>query len=188
MEHRQTVRMRMHSPDSTFTAIEHGEQALGTQSSAIHKYFFQARCACHLSTRFPRALCLSSLTFILPASLFFQNGGVLGWLLGSLVTTLTMTSLAYHSTHLPWVRACDVSTILATALTGLASADASLLLHGINYKLITAHVALAFIIIISYNPRFHFRNSDGDGVISLQWHFIMHFLTTTCLTLIAFGL
>ena len=99
-----------------------------------------------------------------------------------------MTSLVYHFTHNPWARACDVSTILATALTGLGAADVNLVLHGMNFYLIAAHAVLAFIVMISYNPKFHFINVDGDGVIKLPWHIIMHLLTMTTLTLIAFGL
>ena len=109
-------------------------------------------------------------------------------LIGALAAALTVTSLVYHATHKPWARACDILTILVTAVAGLGAAHVSIMRDGANFHLVAAHVAFVCIVVISYNPAFHFVNANGDGIISLPWHIVMHLLTATTLTLIAIGL
>ena len=157
----------------------------------VVKYFLEARCACDLSVRYKNSLCLSALTFLIPASVLLHTDGVAGKVLGGLTLNLTATSLWYHSTHAPRARACDVSTILATAAIGLGTADASLVASGIDAAgvyFLAAHGILAFVIVVSYHSAFHFVNVKGDGVIRLPWHVAMHLLTAATLLLIALGI
>ena len=156
----------------------------------VEKYFFEARCACDpiVSTPFPQSLCLTALTFIFPAALLLSKESFVCRVLGALAVTLTTTSLWYHATHHPWARACDVSTILVTAVLGLGAANVSLVQDGANAYLVAAHGTLVIIMMISYSSAFHFVNAKGDGIIVLPWHMVMHLLTTATITFIAIGL
>ena len=146
------------------------------------------RCDPINKSNFSHVLCLSSFTFIIPTILLFYKGGLICYLLGSLVLTLMFTSLVYHATHIPLARACDVFIILVTTLTAFIITNISLIMNKMNVYFVISNIALISICIISYNSKFHFINANNDGIIKIQYHIIMHILAAFAMTLIPLGL
>jgi hypothetical protein len=147
-------------------------------------FFCNVRCACNESSRYKRLLVLTSLPFSVPMWLLLRQGT---YLLGYLAAMLTATSVIYHSSHSPLVRAADVLLVWTTGAVGAVYGVVGLLestscLEGFPFAL--ALCGLAFITLINASKRFY--TPDGR-LIALHWHACVHLLTAASLAGVAIG-
>jgi len=148
---------------------------------AIVSFFFTVTCACNESKRFRHILVLSSLPFSVPAYLLLRQGTIF---LGSLAAALTLTSIVYHATHRPWVRAFDVLLVWLVGMVGVAQGVTAIM----TSPLPTYHFKLALLAVGLLNLINTQRDLFWVGdVIQLQWHACLHLLTTLALFGIARG-
>jgi hypothetical protein len=146
----------------------------------VYDFFFTVTCACNHSKRFKRCLSLSGTTFALPAVLFSYQGSRL---MAALTASLTATTIAYHATHNPRIRALDIVALWATILVGTAQALHSVAMNGPN-----AYLGLGLLCIVPINAiNVSSFAHDEPGLISLPWHLMLHMLCTVSLSLLAIG-
>ena len=105
--------------------------------------------------------------------------------MGTLAAVLTATTIVYHTTHDPRVRAADVLTLWLTAAVGTVQAIVGILTRGVNAYLVLALVVIGLIGAVYILPFTH--NCKDRELILLPWHVALHFMCTAALTLLAFG-
>ena len=147
------------------------------------EFFCKPQCACNHSKKFKNCLCLSACTFTLPAALLFQHGNTL---IGGCAAALFLTSVAYHSTHDPRLRAVDVLMVWLTGGLGILQCIADILTSGPNVWLLLSLLGIVAVATIDALPYFY-TTYDGQEVIALPWHVTVHLLCTASLLCLASG-
>ena len=101
---------------------------------------------------------------------------------------LLITSVLYHSTHRPWLRALDISVLWVLALSGSWVCFAGLVTGGANAYLVAVAVEILTINLIN-SPRMGKRThySHDPLMIRLEFHALLHMLTCTALSFLALG-
>jgi hypothetical protein len=140
-------------------------------------FFFNVRCACKISTRFPRLLSLSGSLFAIPSVvLLCYPSDTVALVLGLCCALLTTTSVLYHWFHHPWLRAADIVTLWSTVPVCLTAVISWWGTGLSNALLIAALFAPLSSQVINVMPIFHFKDDRGESIIKLQWHVATHFL------------
>ena len=150
----------------------------------VKGFFCTVLCACNTSKQCKHLLVLSATTFAFPAYLLLRQGS---FFLGVSTTALLITSLIYHSIHKGWIRAADVLLVHVVAISGttqavIAFANASLWSERLPFLLAVFGVFGT----ICINTCSFFYTPDGR-LIALQWHVVLHLLTTASLVGVAVG-
>lgn len=145
--------------------------------------FFKCRCACEQSPRFSHCLCLSALTFLVPSALLLHQRNAS---LGGSALLLFFTSVSYHWTHSPTLRALDVGMVWLTGSLGLLQCAAEFLYYGANTWFMLSLLGIVFVVMIDCVPACYAR-MNGLDVIALQWHVALHLLCAASLLFFAAG-
>ena len=148
----------------------------------LSSFFLDVNCGCRESRRFGHCLCLTGATFAIPAALLLRQRS---FLVGTLAAALTATTITYHATHRPRVRATDVLTLWLTAVVGIVQAIVGIVTRGVNAYLVLALVTLALCQAVNLAPFTH--DQKERKLILLPWHVALHGLCTASLTLLALG-
>ena len=143
-------------------------------------FLFKVRCACNQPSRCPNLLAITGIAFALPTALLWLRSNRT---LSALTAALTATTLVYHATHNPWMRAADVLVLWTTGAVGLVQCVVCMVVDGPNAMLAIAILLLAIINAINHLP----VCLDESGRIELRWHVAVHVLTTAALSLVALG-
>ena len=150
----------------------------------VYDFFCTVRCACNESKRFKHLLVLSSLPFALPAYLLLRQGS---YFLGTCTSALLITSIAYHSIHHGGIRAADVLLVYLIAIGGTAQAAVAIARTPAWSDRLPFILAMCGVFCIGYiNSSSLFYTPDGR-LIALQWHVVIHLLTTASLVGFAVG-
>ena len=149
----------------------------------LHRFFFNVRCPCYLSKKYTNCLCLSSFLFLIPAYLLLYNNHIT---LGILVTLLFFTSIIYHFTHNPMVRACDVSCLWIVGFSSLIYCFFNIKIKDINRYIILSLICIIILNYIHYAP--HTHASQTLGGLFLEWHIGIHIIAVLALVFLVFGL
>ena len=146
-------------------------------------FFFKVCCACRSHPRLKRILCLSSLGFFVAAHRLF-SGGI--FFQGGSAAALGLSSVVYHATHSPGVRAADVLLLWFTGSLGVLQSLAAISVHGPNAGLVTGLSGVGLLCAIFAVPYFYV---DGDvkGEIRLHWHATVHLVAAASLFCMAIG-
>lgn len=173
-----------------------------TRWEATAAFLFTVSCACSAPSRFHRLLVLTSLPFALPAYLLLQQGTLF---LGGCTAALLLTSMVYHASHHPTIRAADVLLVMIVSVTGCvqaATAIATMVGRYAGGGDVSGAVGdaefyswriLPFTVGLTCAFGIHMINTlpccyvAGRNMIKLQWHACLHFLTTAALISLAIG-
>jgi len=147
------------------------------------EFFFTVACACLISPRYKRLLCLSSLFLAFGAQAVLAGGN---YPLGVMSAVLSFSSIVYHATHEPSVRAVDILMLYSVGALGLTEALINSIKHGPNFGWIATPICVFALVVILVWPIFH-EHRQGIDVIQLQWHFMLHFFGGAGLYFIAMG-
>ncbi len=151
--------------------------------SRLADFFFTVTCACLISRRYKHLLCLSSLFIAFGAQAVLTGGN---YILGVMSAFLSMSSIIYHVTHEPYVRAVDVFMLYAVGTLGLTEALINSINHGPNFGWIAGPLCVFVLVIILIWSIFH-EKRQGINVIKLPWHFMLHFFGGAGLYFLAMG-
>jgi hypothetical protein len=141
-------------------------------------------CACHLSRTHGHFLCYTTVGFIQPAAAFVLWRGQL--LLGSTALALGMTSLAYHGSHAPRLRAVDVALAQLTGTIGVVQCLLHIHAHGWSVAKVCALLLVATVLLLNHGPAF--RQASRPDVLSLPGHVAMHAATGAALVSMTFAM
>ena len=143
------------------------------------EFFFKVTCACRNHPRYRHTLCLTSLPFFVAAWRLI-HGGI--FFAGACTAALGSTSVLYHATHAPGVRAADVLVLWLTGAVGAVEALAGIWAYGANVGLVIGLLGVLFLGVIFAAPYF-----STNGTIRLQWHMAVHLIAAFSLLCLAAG-
>jgi len=161
-------------------------------STRVYEFFCTVTCACNESPRSvlvgggKHLLVVTSLPFCMPAYLLLRQGT---YFIGACAAALFVTSVVYHTIHKGWIRAPDVLLVWLIGGVGTVRAVMEIATAPTAPSTLPLSIALGLVLclnLINALPCCHEPHRNGE-VIKLQWHAVVHCITTACLTLFAVG-
>ena len=153
-------------------------------SSAAAEFLFTVTCACRVSQKYRHLLCLSSLAMAIAGQILFTDGS---YFIGGLAATLSITSVLYHATHSPKVRAADVFLLWLVGLTGTVEALINIAWKGPHAGWLLGLGCIGSLCMIFISPVCHIDRDMELAMIRLPWHAGVHLISGGGLCLLAVG-
>ncbi|MDC0525984.1 hypothetical protein OAO87_03200 [bacterium] len=160
----------------TYTYIQH---------APITPFLFTVTCACRISRRWKRSLCATSLLILASSHVLLCEGS--SPYAGSLAAALSLTSVAYHATHSPKVRAADVLLLWLVGVTGFTQCVAYTVLRGPELGWSLCLLCLLGLVGIVSSDRCYVGERCANKIIKLPWHVLVHVLTGLGILALALG-
>jgi hypothetical protein len=160
---------------------------VGTDSAsstrALLNFFFTVTCACRDHDRCKRVLCVTSLPFFISGRELVRGQS---YFVGGCSVALAITSVWYHFSHLPAVRAADVLVLWVTGITGFVLGMHGIWQHGVMLGFVAGLLGIAMLCSI-FTCSYFYEDGDrhGKAVIKLPWHMFIHLIGAASLLCLA---
>ena len=156
-----------------------------------HGFVRGRRIPIHRHVRVPRLPKVQAFIVPLAAPPWQSRGQILftdgSYFIGGLAATLSITSVLYHATHSPKVRAADVVLLWLVGLTGTVEALINIAPHGPHAGWLLGLGCIGSLCMIFISPMCHIDRDMELAMIRLPWHAGVHLISGGGLCLLAVG-
>lgn len=138
----------------------------------MQDFDFVCRCDCENHPKYPNILAVTGFFLIVPALLFWCHGM---FFFAFLSAVSALTSVVYHTYHLPIIKIADVFVVYSLACTGTFSSIRILLERRSKFALFALFLT---VLIVCINNCQLFRIGERTAV---KFHVVLHLLSISAL-------